>query len=209
MSLTFLFERMRRRLRPAVPPAYTLRAARRGDAAAMQRFVDGLSPTSRRQRFHGALARCSAARAECLVSSDGVRQSVVVAVEAGSAALVGEARWARDGEASAQAELAIAVAEGWQGRGLADALMAAVLVNAAAAGISCLVADVLADNGRVRGFLHRHAFACTADAGGILHLQRALGPADAASAALRPWRSPPVPHCGWPGGRLPGLAGRA
>lgn len=141
--------------------------------------------------FHATVVRCSAAWAECLVASDGARQGVVVAVEAGSSILLGEARWARDGEASSQAELAIAVADDWQGRGLADELMAALLVSARAAGISCLVADVLHDNERVQSFLYRHNFAFAVDAGYSLRLQLKLGPRDAAAGARRPaWHRP-------------------
>jgi hypothetical protein len=44
MSLTLLIDGLCRACRRAAPSAYTLRVTRRDDAAAMQRFVDVLTP---------------------------------------------------------------------------------------------------------------------------------------------------------------------
>ncbi|MCA0242942.1 MAG: GNAT family N-acetyltransferase [Proteobacteria bacterium] len=106
-----------------------------------------------------------------------MRRFVVVAEEAASCALLGEARWVRDRADPAQAEMAIAVADTWQGRGVADQLMAPLLSSACGAGISRLVANVRYDNEQVQGFLHRHDFeAAAAEGDDDLRLLRALGP---------------------------------
>lgn len=142
-------------------PAPALRPARACDAPAMQAFIDGLGVHSRRSRFHGGLGRCSARLAATLVAADGHRQVVWLATvrAGGPECIVGEARYVRDADAAGTAELAIAVADDWQGRGVADALLRRLLASARAAGVRHLRADVMAANVRMQAFVRRHGFA--------------------------------------------------
>ena len=138
--------------RLAPDPAWQIRRAHGGDAAAMQRFVDGLHERNRRWRFHGAVKACPAL-ARFLVEGE----SVWAAFRGD--ALIGEARFVRDRADPQRAELALAVADGWQGRGLAAALFGVLLSEARHAGVRLLRADVMCDNGRMQRFLQRHGFA--------------------------------------------------
>lgn len=132
-------------------PAWQIRRVQRADADAMHRFVDDLGTLNRRSRFHGAV-KASPALAAALVEGD----AVWGAFDGG--ALIGEARFVRDRAAAKRAELAIAVADGWQGRGVAAALLARLRAEARRAGVRVLHADVMGDNTRVQRFLQRHGF---------------------------------------------------
>lgn len=143
--------------RPA-PSTPTLRPVHPEDLPAMRRFVQALGPSSRRLRFHGGLKPDSDRLLRHLTGADGVRHVAWVAVlpcDDGDV-IVGEARWVRTGEATA--ELAVVVADAWHGHGLARALLARLLQAAEAAGVATLTADVLADNARMATFLQRQGF---------------------------------------------------
>jgi len=137
---------------PREAAEWQIRRVHAGDAAAMQRFLEALSASSRRGRFHGAV-KPSPALARALVDGD-----AVWAAFAGDA-LIGEARFVRDPTDPDRAELAVAVADGWQGRGVAAALLATLLAEAHRAGVRVLWADVLCDNARMQRFLQRRGFA--------------------------------------------------
>lgn len=157
--------------------AARLRPARADDAAAVGSFLQGLSAASRRQRFHGPCNPRSASLALGLCRVDGVRHQAWLAwADDGDAAVVvGEARFVRGSGTDADAaELAIAVADDWQGSGLADTLMTRLLQAAAAAGVERLYGDVLDTNVRMQAFMHRHGFESDPFAcGEVLRLSRA------------------------------------
>ena len=135
----------------------TLRPVRSTDAAAMERFVMGLSPASRRLRFHGAVNACAPDLLSRLTHADGTRHVAYVACIDGEEGerIVGEARYFVSGNS---AEFAIAVADGQRGGGVADDLLRALLRAAGAAGLARLHGDVLVGNARMAGFLQRHGF---------------------------------------------------
>lgn len=159
--------------------AASLRPARAEDAAAVGSFLQGLSAASRRQRFHGHCNPKSAALALGLCRVDGVRHQAWLAWagQGDDAVVVGEARFVRGSDAegaSGAAELAIMVADGWQGTGLADALMAHLLQAAAAAGVNMLYGEVLDSNVRMQAFMRRHGFEADPFAcGEVLRMARA------------------------------------
>lgn len=165
--------------RPAPTPMATLRAARAADAAAISGFLQGLSAATRRLRFHGSCNPRSAALALQLCQVDGVRHQAWLAWvgQGEDAVVVGEARFvcAADADAGpAAAELAITVADDWQGRGVADALMRQVLAAAAMAGVHYLYGDVLDGNVRMQAFMRRHGFEADLFARGeVLRMSRA------------------------------------
>jgi RimJ/RimL family protein N-acetyltransferase len=136
--------------RPAA--GWQIRRAHGADAAAMQRFVEALGAGSRRWRFHGAV-KAGAALARTLVEGDAVWAAFI------GDELIGEARFVRDCADPERAELAIAVADGWHGRGVAAALLQTLLADARRAGVRVLRADVMGDNARMQRFLQRHGFA--------------------------------------------------
>lgn len=100
---------------------------------------------------------------------------------AGGETVVAEARYARDADPSV-AEFAVAVAEDWQGQGLASLLLAKLLSRAARAGIGRVVGETLATNERMLHLARKAGFAATRsrDVRGLVLLEKSLavGPQD-------------------------------
>ncbi|MES2960256.1 MAG: GNAT family N-acetyltransferase [Pseudomonadota bacterium] len=180
------------------PPEPRLRRVRAHDGQAMQRFVMGLSAASRRMRFHGAVNACTPGLLRQLTQADDADHVAIIASVEGAEGerFVGEARYHASG---ASAEFAIAVADGHQGRGLADRLLRALLQAAGGAGLAMLYGDVLNGNVRMAGLLQRHGFAIDACADvdpGVTRWQRALPQSrgrDDRPAALPGASGPPWP----------------
>jgi acetyltransferase len=140
----------------------TLRAIRPDDADALQRFVRGLSPTSRRQRFHAPVNELSETTLRALTCVD-QREHVAFVLtlsERGTERIVGEARYAVDG-GSQTAEFGIVLDEAFRGVGLADRLVTALIAAARTAGLRWLVGDVLASNSHMLAFVRRCGFVVT------------------------------------------------
>lgn len=141
----------------------TLRPVRATDAALARDFMAGLSPQSRRNRFHGAVSGLSMERARRMTDLDFHEHMAFVAttIEGEGAqareVLVGDARcsiWA-DRET---AEFAVVVADAWAGLGLARRLMALLGRCARAIGLRWMRGEVLAGNHGMLGFMRRCGF---------------------------------------------------
>jgi GNAT superfamily N-acetyltransferase len=161
-----------------------LRPVTAADAQSMGAFLAGLAPGSRRQRFHGVVNPHSASLLRQLTVVDGHLHAAWVAVlpgVGGGEQVVGEARYVRDGADGA--ELAMTVADGWCGRGVSGALLAALTDHAKQAGVQQLWAEVQVSNSRMQAFLQRRGFGPTAGVGGVeagvLHFARTLAEAPA------------------------------
>jgi len=158
-----------------------LRSVQPADAPAMSRYLQTLGAASRRQRFHGCVHSGSERLLQHLTGADGRRHIALVAVlpcDDGDL-IVGEARCVRGAEGE-PAEMAISVAEAWQGRGLAVTLLRGMLAAAAAAGVSQVTGDVLAGNARMMAFMRREGFAPDgAEEPGVVRWTRELAPVPA------------------------------
>jgi GNAT superfamily N-acetyltransferase len=141
-------------------PTPRLRPARASDGDAVGAFLDGLSFRSRYLRFHGACSAASPALRKLLCDVDGsFHQAWLAWVGEGDAAqVVGEARFVMSPQQGDEAELAIVVADAYQGSGLAQALMQQLLGAAASAGVAELYGDVMDSNARMQAFMRRHRF---------------------------------------------------
>lgn len=144
------------RLSAAAHPA--LRPVRADDRDAMRDFLSALSVDSRRLRFHGSVNPRSERLLQGLTRTDGVQWGAWVAVLScdGGEVIVGDACWVRRGTGCA--EFGLVVADAWQGRGVAAALLQALQREAAAAGIGTLQGDVRVDNHRMAAFMGRQGF---------------------------------------------------
>ena len=165
----------------------TLRPIQPDDAGALQGFVRVLSPMSRRLRFHAALNELSEATLKALTCVDQRRHVafVLTVTEHGTERIVGEARYAVSSDLET-AEFGIAVADAFQGLGLAERLVAALIDAARASGLRWLVGEVLAGNSRMLAFIRRCGFAQTTRgvAPGLVRVERSVD------------RSLPVPTSG-------------
>ncbi|WP_053737201.1 GNAT family N-acetyltransferase [Nocardia sp. NRRL S-836] len=115
---------------------------RQSAPAAVDAVFAGLSARSRYQRFHSPTPRLTASAREVLVDVDGTRHAAVCARIAGEP--IGIARVIRTGECGA--EIAVAVVDRWQRRGVGRGLLEALTEVAARLGLAELHGDVLPDN---------------------------------------------------------------
>jgi acetyltransferase len=127
--------------------AVTVRSAGPGDGEVVQSYIRRLSPSSRRNRFLGALNELSAAELYRMTHSDSRRQLVLIAetIADGACIMIGEARCALtpDGRSG---EIALSVADAWRRKTLGTQLLGILVRQAQNLGVRDLVADVLRSN---------------------------------------------------------------
>jgi GNAT superfamily N-acetyltransferase len=131
----------------------TIRLLRNGDTAAVESLLDRLGPQSRARRFGGAKPRLSDSELEALARVDSTHHVLVAYVE-GDPEPAGMAHLVRE---SSSGEVAYAVADDYQGRGIGTALAAQLAADARAARIVELHATVVGDNPRAISLLARCA----------------------------------------------------
>ena len=124
----------------------------RSDGEVLRRFFYRLSPESIYRRFLSPLARPEQARPERLLDLDHRDREAVAAVVDGE--IVGVARYFR-GPDPAAAEIAVVVADAWQGRGLATRTLSSLAELARSAGIERFTVTMQADNRPAIGLLRR------------------------------------------------------
>ena len=132
-------------VRPVLPP----------DASMHRAFVQSMSPTTRRYRFHAGVADLPDPVLRYLTEVDYVDHMALVGEfrEDTGARQVAEARWVRREDTPGTADFAIAVADDCQQGGLGKALLDMLERSAAARGIDRLCGAVLRNNVRMSGWL--------------------------------------------------------
>jgi RimJ/RimL family protein N-acetyltransferase len=128
-----------------LPRCFEFRPLRRGERGAVREVFAGLGERSRRLRFGGPKPSLPDPELRWLADVDGTRHAAVLAVDCEGAA-VGIARFVRIDGAPPSAEIAFAVVDEWQDRGVGTRLLAALADHARRAGIERFVATVHAGN---------------------------------------------------------------
>jgi acetyltransferase len=175
-----------------------IRRVRPSDRDELAAFYAALSPASRRARFLGTSAGLSASqsRSFCTPDHQHAEGFVALAHAGAAAALVGHLCLEPIGER--QVELAVAVADGWQGHGTGRKLFESALDWARRRRCSGIVASAYADNGRVLRLLSsapHPARISVADAGVVNVLIPLVGELPAAWQNV-PGRRSPAPARG-------------
>lgn len=131
-------------LRPIVP----------GDKDALREGFERLSPESRYRRFFTPVNHLTTGMLKALTEVDYDNQFawVALACEDDRTHLVGVARYVRLADPAA-AEVAVAVIDPYQGKGIGTLLLDALMLEALRAGISRFEGEVLADNEPMRAVL--------------------------------------------------------
>lgn len=164
-------------VRPVLPP----------DASMHRAFVQSMSPTTRRNRFHAGVADLPDPVLRYLTEVDHVDHLALVGEveEATGARLVAEARWVRREDEPDTADFAIAIADDCQLSGLGNALLDMLQRSAAARGIDRLCGHVLRNNLRMSGWLEARGWRIGHDPTdpGVVCAELPL-----AASAARPWR---------------------
>jgi GNAT superfamily N-acetyltransferase len=126
-----------------VSTATRVRAATADDREPLRRFLTGLSPLCRYQRFFTGAA-CHRDRDLDVLLCAGGTGGAVVAVDRGE--VVGHAMWAPTTAAPGVADVGVVVGDRHRRRGLGTRLLLAVVADAQRAGLHTLEALVLPDN---------------------------------------------------------------
>ncbi|MFC6085190.1 GNAT family N-acetyltransferase [Sphaerisporangium aureirubrum] len=134
---------------PAVP-AVEIRPARMDDEERVGAFVAGLSPRTLTLRFFTGYGRTDRKLVRALIAVD-ERRDVLLAVDGGERVLGHAMGYLRDGST----EIAVMVADEWQGRGIGSRLVRALLRRAVARGAHEVGMDVMGDNRRVLAMIKR------------------------------------------------------
>jgi GNAT superfamily N-acetyltransferase len=137
--------RVRVRVEPLVP----------GDVVTVQRVFDGLGTRSRALRFLTAKPRLTSTDLAVLSDVDGRDRVALVARHDGCA--IGIARFVRDPEDPATAEVAVAVVDAWQDRWVGTRLAHALVDRAQDLGITRFTAAMAHDNDAAARLMHRVA----------------------------------------------------
>jgi acetyltransferase len=134
----------------------TLRAACPWDAGRVQDYVRSLLPSSRYDRFLAPLNELSPGELARIGAVDKMQATLIVEMKiAGARIIIGEARYAADGDAC---EIALSVAEAWRGRGVGTLLMDFLECRARKLGAGMLVGDVLRFNAAMRTLARKSGF---------------------------------------------------
>jgi GNAT superfamily N-acetyltransferase len=134
-------------------PQVEIRPIEPDDRDALARGFDRLSEQSRYRRFLSPRGPLSQAELSYLTEVDHHDHEALVAVDPETDEGVGVARFIRSTEDPAVAELAVAVADDWQGKGVGSLLAAELAKRAREEGVMCFTALALAENDAILGLL--------------------------------------------------------
>lgn len=123
-----------------------VRALRHDERAKYRDAVAGLSPRSRYLRFAAPLPRISEPLLDRMMEFDGERHVVYAAFTTDESTVVAVACFIRTAGDPRAAEVAIAVADDWQGGGLGSALTAKIIERARETDLTRLIATTLGEN---------------------------------------------------------------
>jgi GNAT superfamily N-acetyltransferase len=142
------FEIERVTLAPGVE--VTIRQIRQSDKLLLAEAFEALSPVGRYQRFFAPVERLSESDLVYLTEVDHSDHEALVAIDPEDGSLVGVARYVRT-KVRNEAEVAVAIGDSWQGKGLGTALLQRLVRRAASEGIDYFLALVLTSNTSATG----------------------------------------------------------
>jgi GNAT superfamily N-acetyltransferase len=161
-----------------------IRPIARTDRERLAEAFSELSEDTRRRRFGGLASQLGARELDRLTDVDHHEHEALAAVAPGDGRIVGVARYIALPDDPGAAEVAIAVDDEWQGRGLGRRLMRRLAERASDEGITRLLAYVGADNRPVLGWIARAGGFVTAHDGDAIAYSIAVDrPAEGRRAA--------------------------
>jgi ribosomal protein S18 acetylase RimI-like enzyme len=142
-----------------------------------------LSDQSRFQRFLGPKPRLSERELDYLTDVDHVTHEALVAIDETTGQIVGVGRYATGHGGGTVADLALAVTDAWQRRGIGHALAARLVERARANHMTALTGSTLAGNRAARALLDRLGFRVRSLSAGVLEVELAIARAVTAPCA--------------------------
>jgi len=145
----------------------TIRSLRPEDRSAMLSAVGRVSAEALYRRFFGPKRGFTDKEIDYFVNVDFDKHVALVAVidESGERIIIGGGRYIETEPGTA--ELAFAVVDGYQGLGIASALLRHLVLIARNSGVRMLAADVLPDNGSMLAVFRKFGFVSTRKAGEV------------------------------------------
>jgi RimJ/RimL family protein N-acetyltransferase len=144
------------------------------DRAALAEAVSRLSETTRYLRFAAPKPRLTKTDLDALLDLDHHDREALLAIDPLTGDGVAVARYVRLRDEPGAAEVAVTVADEWQGRGLGTALTALLIERARAEGVVRLRAVTLDENHRARRMLSTGGFHAYERDGALVSFDRAL-----------------------------------
>ena len=159
----------------------TVRQIAPNDKPALAAAFERLSPDSRYSRFFSPISELNSQTLDYLTDVDHHDHEAVVAVNPLTGVGVGVARYVRSRDDPQSAEVAVTVADDWQGRGVARLLLEELADRARAEGVKQFTAVVQAQNERAVRLVERIGPLEHTEEGGYLEVKvqlpvRGLGP---------------------------------
>jgi len=142
-----------------------VRPLRSTDRAIYDRAVINLSPRSRHFRFFAPIPRLSERLLDQMTRIDGQRHVAYVALTLDESSAVGVVRYVLSRDDPNEGEVAIAVDDGWQRRGLGRQLVGQTIEHARFAGLDSLTATTLRENRGATGLLQASGFSAVGVSG--------------------------------------------
>jgi RimJ/RimL family protein N-acetyltransferase len=162
-----------------------IRPIRPDDREALADGLRRLSAESRYRRFFSPLDKLSEQQLTYLTDVDHHDHEALVAVEAGTEQGIGVARFVRSEADPEVAEVAVAVADDWQGQGIGSELLHRLTERARAEGIKRFSGSILEENRPMRELMAELGdVRVTGRAAGAIDVEVDL-PAEGIGAALR------------------------
>ena len=132
-----------------------IRQLHREDRDRWERGFDHLGAESRYRRFLSPMPAASAQMARWLTELDHHDHDAVVALDDETGEGIGVARYIRHRDRPCAGEIAVAIVDEWQGRGIATLLVGALCGRAREEGITTFTALMLATNSEMMGVLQQ------------------------------------------------------
>lgn len=148
--------------------ALIVHALRRDDRALVEALFDDLGEDSRRDRFHGPKPRLTEKDLEAILDVGGARRAVLARdPSTGRPVALGEL--VRDPDEPRVAEIAFAVVDDWQGRGVGRLVGEALAHTALAHDVSAVRAFVRSGNARAASVVRRLGRLVASEVDGGVH----------------------------------------
>jgi GNAT superfamily N-acetyltransferase len=141
------------------------------DRGPLAEAFERLSAQSRHHRFLGPKPRLSTRELEYLTDVDHVTHEALVAIDESTGHIVGVGRYATGTGGGTVADMALAVTDAWQRRGIGHALALRLVERARANGIMSLTGMTLSGNVGALALLDRLGFRVCSAGAGVLELE--------------------------------------
>jgi RimJ/RimL family protein N-acetyltransferase len=152
-----------------------LKPITRFDRERLADAFESMGSRTRYQRFLHPKPRLSDAELDYFTDLDHRTHDALAAVDPRDGSFVGIARYATVDDDCTTADLAFAVVDEWQGRGVGTMLVRALLPRATSNGVTSFIALTLSDNVPARALLERLGFRRVGASHGVSELRMSVG----------------------------------